>query len=230
MFDNLKRERSYLDEATAGVGSLSSYYESVVDDENPTKRPHIQNVFAGPDSLFPQLDVMEGSASAFNQAYADNWALTPARNQNIDVAKLIYEETLGALAGFHMNNKTSFEDEVLPTVRIMNGVYDIENENVNTHAAQAPHGMHPISEEVAAMSKNISIQHAMGSSQRARHHGLQRGQNPAVNGTDGEEAFHNSEDIPANSETTIPMDNSVIHINDMDVHVEETMQAMDGNV
>lgn len=230
MYTNLKRQICELETGSCGVGSLTSWYENGVDSQGPHKVANIRNEYAGPLNMFPYLDVKPGAASAFNEATPYSTNFTPFPRNDIDVAKLAYEETLGALHGFRINNNMEFKEEAISYTKLSDGVYDIAGENIEIHAGQAPHGQHAISMEVAAMAKEMAIQHAMGVSQNARDSGLERGTNPAINGTAGEQIYHNTENIRADAETAVEMDIDVIAINGEEVRVEDTQQALDANV
>jgi hypothetical protein len=231
MFNNVTTVRSYLDNETGGAGSLTSYYEDGVESQGPSKRANSTNVFAGNRSMFPQLDVMPGAASAVNEGVTNIWGFSGfGDGGKIDIAKLLYEETLGELDGFRLNHDTGFNDDDFNMLKFSDKVFEIENDNLELHSGQAPHGQHNISMDIASSAKDIATQHAMGDSQAARKRGLQRGENPAVNGSIGEEAFHNSEVIPVTNEYAMPMDIDVIEVNDEEVRVEDTQYALDGNV
>lgn len=229
-FDNLKRETVWLEKSAGVVGSLTSYYENAVDTQGTTAIQPLPNAMAGPLDMFPQLDVMPGAASAFNQSGAMDFSLKTGPGKNIDTPKLMYEEALGNLMGYRMNNDVEFKDEAVSSTKFTEGLFKLSNENIELHAGQAPFGMHAISTEIAAAAKQVAIQHAMGDAQEARDAGLERGHNPAINGSEGEQAFHNTNDIPANSGVTESMDIDAIPINNEEVHVEDTMYALDGNV
>lgn len=224
--------RSKLEDGTCGVGSLTSYYEPSVDTQGSRKRGYLHNDFDGPASMFPALDVMPGNASAVNLGFAHHWGLTKPPKQDIDVGKLIYEESLGKMMGFRRNHDIEFKEEPLAKMlkHTVKDVYSITNENIDMHSGQGIHGMHTFSEAVTTEAKNISIQHNRGDTQMARWHGLERAKNPAIQGGPGEEVFHNTMDLPVNAPMATPMDLDVIEIDDTMVTVEDTMHILDGNV
>jgi len=231
MFDFEKPKRSWLDQETAGNSSIQSWYGEE-GSENAIKKRISLNTMGGPLGIFPQLDVMPGSASAFNEGVHYGWGFNkpsfPLRH--IDSAKLKYEEQFGELNGFRtFANNGIKEENVVSNSKPIDRVFEISGLNIEKHVAEAPHGMHAISEEIAAAAKDISIQSAMGASQMSRKRGLERGSNPAINGSIGEEAFHNSNNIPISSDTVEPMDIDVIEVNGVEVRVEDTQQALDAN-
>lgn len=213
-----------------GVGSLTSYYEAGVGSQTSSTLPELSNFTKGPMSLFPQLDVMPGAASAFNEAYVHNWGLDKYTKLKFDVDEHLHQEALGELRGLRLHNNVEFKDEKTSKSKMTEGTFSFTNDNIDMHAGQAPHGRHVLSESIFNQSKELGTQHAMGDAQMARKRGLNRGKNPAINGSTGEEAFHNTEVIKDDEDVVTPMETDVIHINEEEIRVEDTAQMLDGNV
>ena len=65
-----------------------------------------------------------------------------------------FEEITGALRGFGMNNNVEFKEENFRSLNPTKGVFDITGDNVDEHAAQAPHGMHQVADDIKEKKDN----------------------------------------------------------------------------
>jgi len=237
-FENPKRFRDEIGEdvGVSGVGSLKSFYEEGVESEKIIKKlKPLHNPTEGPLNLFPMLDVMRGAATSENQAFPQVYGLKATMDfPRIDVAALLYEETLGKLHGYRQNNDIMYKEEATSSCTIHEGVIDIEGHDVDQHAGQSKFGMHEISEKVEAQAKAVAEQHNVGDQQMARKHGFQRADNPAINDGNAKKGdelvYENSKDLPLNAPCATPMEVDVIEVNGQPVTVESTMEALDGNV
>lgn len=218
----------------SGISSLASWYEERVESQD-SKRIKYDTVdhFAGPLPLFPQLDVMAGEASAENDGIVYNWGLTSAPPKNVDVAVLGFEEALGGLHGYRIHNNTGFEDDSINMYkqRGMHEIFGLSGENIDAHTGQAPHGMHMIDAEIAALSGQVATQHNMGDAQEARDAGLERGDNPAINANESGkgEVYENVDTVDTSAPAAVPMDIDAIEINGTVTHPSDTNVALGAN-
>lgn len=218
----------------SGISSLQSWYEDGVESQGFKSIRYDANEHArGALPLFPQLDVMPGEASAENDGVVHNWGIADFPMKNIDVAVLNFEEMLGSLHGYRIHNNTGFDEDVINQSKqsTMDNLYMWDNNNIDQHSAQAPHGRHEIDPQVAALSAQVATQHNMGDDLDARHHGLERGNNPALNAqeTGKGETYENTDTVDANVPTTVPMDIDAIEIDGVVTKPMDTNIALGGN-
>lgn len=230
-FVDQKRTYADFEHHGVGVGSLESWYEEDVGTVKARKREPLPNHTLGPLPLFPKLDVMPGSSSAVNDAYVFNLKNFESSDLGqIDPAVMHFEEITSAFNGFRTFNNLEFKDENLRSVNPTMGVFDITGENIDEHAAQSQFGKHQSADDVKEKSAKVAIQSNVGDNQEARDAGLERAQNEAINGSGGEQVYHNSEVLPKNVPAITPVDIDAIEINGEVQHVEDTAQALDLNV
>lgn len=218
----------------SGNGSLQSWYEQSVETEGSKKlRYDTTHHFAGPLPLFPQLDVMEGEASAENDAIVHNWGIERGLPKGIDVGVLNFEEMLGGLHGFRIHNNTGFDDDVINQSKrdMYMDLYTFDGSNIDQHTAQGPHGRHVIDEQIAGQSAQVAIQHNVGDSLEARHHGLERLDNPALNAQESGkgEGYENQDTLETNAPAAVPMDVDAIEVDGQVTHPQDTNIALGGN-
>lgn len=218
----------------AGNGSLQSWYEQGVEGEGSKRIKYdTTDHFAGPLPLFPQLDCMEGEASAENDAIYHNWAITKGLPNGIDVATLNFEETLGELNGFRIHNNTGFEDDEINQYKqsTSDDLFMLDGDNIDSHAGQGPHGRHIIDGGIAEQSARVATQHNVGDAQEARDAGLERGDNPAINAQESGkgETYENVDTIDTNAPSAVPMDIDAIEIDGVVTHPYDTDAALGSN-
>lgn len=217
-----------------GVGTLGSWYEQDVNTQGAKRIKYdATQHFAGPLPLFPQLDVMEGEASAINDGYNMGWDLQPPPPKVIDVAVLNFEETLGGLHGFRMHNNTGFDEDKMQQFarHLPEALFGLSGENIDQHSGQAPHGRHEIDLSIAGLSAMVANQHNLGDAQEGRDAGLERGDNPAINAqeTGKGEVYENQDTLDTNAPTATPMDIDAIEINGVVTYPMDVDVALGAN-
>lgn len=246
-----KRQRDYSvdplahEVAVGGTGSLQSYYEHGVESEPPLKR-HIElpHPNKGRAPVFGWLDVMPGTSTAPNQDLWEGAGLdTNIVLPQLDNAAIDFQLILGKYRGYRLSWDSEYriaqeavQEAITKEVADQwQPDYMLENSTINAHGSQAVHGMHYIDPTVTQQTATYASRFRVGDEtmMHARHAGLERGDNTAINTNaqdlGDENVYHNPLTIDPNAPTVIPMEPDTIRINDELVRPEDTVIAMGGN-
>lgn len=174
-----------------GTGSLQSWHVNEYDVKGDP--PHIAtlpNIAEGPLPLFPRLDVMPGSSTAYNDGeYCKEWGEYIVKgSNNISNSDLDFEIMHGALQGF--KTKTSnlgYEDPVKwPrefSTHNREGQETIANDAIDHNIAEATAGWHAVDEHTLGLQKQLNFNHNLGFKgidEGGRRYGLERQWNQAI--------------------------------------------------
>lgn len=174
-----------------GTGSLQSWHVNEYDVKgDPVHIATLPNIAEGPLPLFPRLDVMPGSSSAYNDGeYCKEWGdyIVKGTN-NVSNADLDFEIMHGALQGF--KTKTSnlgYEDPPKwPrefSTRNRDGQEPVPNDAIDHSIAEATAGWHAVDEHTLGLQKQLNFNHNLGFKgidEGGRRYGLERGWNQAI--------------------------------------------------
>lgn len=174
-----------------GTGSLQSWHVNEYDVKGDP--PHITtlpNIAEGPLPLFPRLDVMPGSSSAYNDGeYCKEWGdyIVKGTN-NVINGDLDFEIMHGALQGF--KNKTSnlgYEDPPKwPrefSIRNREAQETIANDAIDHSIGEALAGWHAVDEHTLGLQRQLNFNHNLGFKgidEGGRRYGLERQWNQAI--------------------------------------------------
>lgn len=214
-----------LQESGAGnIGSLQSFHanpDAVTADPFPITQ--LKNPTEGSLPLFPRLDVMPGSASAWNDGLHPSSTLSVPSLNRCSATDLRYEEEHGALAGWRLGeggdnpfvDVSPFSVEpLLPSLRDI-----IHTDAVDQTIAEARYGLHMKNPDMYALQQALNLQHSMGSSQQARDAGQEQFKNPA-----NANQYPVLPNIPKSDPMTQPMlSPDDIQINNILVHASDTI-------
>lgn len=174
-----------------GTGSLQSWHVNEYDVKGDP--PHITtlpNIAGGPLPLFPMLDVMPGTSSAYNDGeYCKEWGdyIVKGTN-NVNNGDLDFEIMHGALQGF--KTKTSnlgYEDpSKWPrefSSKNREGQEPIANDAIDHNIAEATAGWHAVDDHTLGLQKQLNFNHNLGFKgidEGGRRYGLERQWNQAI--------------------------------------------------
>lgn len=174
-----------------GTGSLQSWHVNEYDVKGDP--PHITtlpNIAKGPLPLFPMLDVMPGTSSAYNDGeYCKEWGdyIVKGTN-NVNNGDLDFEIMHGALQGF--KTKTSnlgYEDpSKWPrefSSKNREGQEPIANDAIDHNIAEATAGWHAVDDHTLGLQKQLNFNHNLGFKgidEGGRRYGLERQWNQAI--------------------------------------------------
>jgi hypothetical protein len=247
-----KRQRDYSVDPLAhevsvgGTGSLQSYYEHGVESEPPLKR-HIElpHPNKGKAPVFGWLDVMRGDASAPNQDIWEGTGLdTNIVLPQLDNAAIDFQLILGKYRGYRLSWDSEYRvaQETIQEKITAQDIgetwvpdFSFENSTINDHGAQARHGMHYIDPTVTQQTATFASRFRVGDEtmMHARHAGLERADNTAINtkaqDLGDENVYHNPLTIDPNVPTVIPIEPDTVRINEELVRPEDVAIAMGGN-
>lgn len=210
-----------------GTGSLQSWHVNEYDVKGDP--PHITvlpNIAEGPLPLFPMLDVMAGSSSAYNDGEEmEEWKSYIIAGDNLVSNKnLDFELTHGALHGFKTgtSNLGYEEPPVWPReFSLANRVQQetISNDAVDHSIAEARFGWHAVDQHTLGLQKQLNFNHNLGFkgiNEGGRRYGLEREWNKSI-------LAKNPNNIPESSDTAVPMESpDEININGDAVNPEDT--------
>lgn len=174
-----------------GTGSLQSWHVNEYDVKGDP--PHITtlpNIAEGSLPLFPMLDVMPGTSSAYNDGeYCKEWGdyIVKGTN-NVNNGDLDFEIMHGALQGF--KTKTSnlgYEDpSKWPrefSSKNREGQEPIANDAIDHNIAEATAGWHAVDDHTLGLQKQLNFNHNLGFKgidEGGRRYGLERQWNQAI--------------------------------------------------
>ena len=209
-----------------GTGSLQSWH--VNEYEVKGDPPHIQtlpNIAEGPLPLFPMLDVMPGSSTAYNDGEdLEEWKAYIVGGDNmVSNNNLDFEIMHGALQGYKTSTSRLGYEEPPKYPRefaLLNRDTQepVANDAVDHSIAEAPFGWHAVDQHTLALQKQLNFNHNLGFKaidEGGRRYGLEREWNKAI-------LPKNPWNIPEDSETTIPMESpDEINVNGDAVNPED---------
>jgi len=209
-----------------GTGSLQSWHVNEYDVKGDP--PHINtlpNIAEGPLPLFPRLDVMPGSSSAYNDGEEmSEWANYIVKGDNgVQNSHLDFELGHGALQGFKTSTSNlGYEDppKYPREFALLNrGVQEtIANDAVDHSIAEARFGWHAVDDHTLGLQKQLNFNHNLGFKgidEGGRRYGFEREWNKSI-------IAKNPWNIPENSETTTPMESpDEINVNGEAVNPED---------
>lgn len=173
-----------------GTGSLQSWH--VNEYEVKGDPPHIStlpNICEGPLPLFPRLDVMPGSSTAYNDGEEmSEWSqyIVPGDN-HVSNANLDFEIGHGALQGYKTGTSNlGYEDPPkFPREFVLankNVQETVTNDALDHAIAEARFGWHGVDDHTLAMQRQLNFQHNRGRAgweESGRRYGLERDWNKA---------------------------------------------------
>lgn len=209
-----------------GTGSLQSWHVNEYDVKGDP--PHINtlpNIAEGPLPLFPRLDVMPGSSSAYNDGMEmAEWANYIDKGDNgVQNSHLDFEISHGALQGFKTSTSNlGYEDppKYPREFALLNRTVQetIANDAVDHSLAEASFGWHAVDDHTLGLQKQLNFNHNLGFKgidEGGRRYGFEREWNKSI-------ISKNPWNIPENSETTTPMESpDEININGEAVNPED---------
>ena len=210
-----------------GTGSLQSWhvneYEVAGD---PSMIQVLPNICEGPLPLFPRLDVMKGSSTAYNDGmYMKEWGNYILKGHSLNNADLDFEITHGKLQGYKTG--TGGDNAFADILRwpfefaLQNKLTQapVANDAIDHAIAEAKHGWHAVDEQTLALQKQLNFNHNrgyMGIDESGRRKGLEQFWNKAV-------LPWNPLTNPLDCDTAIPMESpNEIMINGEGVNPEDT--------
>lgn len=211
-----------------GTGSLQSWHANEYDvHSDPSHLRILPNVAEGPLPLFPRLDVMPGSASAYNDGMdMSEWsAYIKPGNGHVENKYLDYELDHGALQGYKTGNggDNAFAD--IPhwcrefALRNRETQEPVANDAIDHSIAEARYGWHAVDTETLEYQRQLNFNHNrgyMGIDESGRRKGLEQFQNKAL-------LPWNPLSVPENIDTEIPQESpDEINVNNESVNPEDT--------
>lgn len=174
-----------------GTGSLQSWHVNEYDVKGDP--PHIStlpNIAEGPLPLFPRLDVMPGSASAYNDGMEMvEWTNYIDKGDNgVQNSHLDFEISHGALQGFKTSTSNlGYEDppKYPREFALLNRTVQetIANDAVDHSIAEARFGWHAVDDHTLGLQKQLNFNHNLGFKgidEGGRRYGLERMWNQAI--------------------------------------------------
>ena len=210
-----------------GTGSLQSWHVNEYEVRgDPAHIQTLPNIAEGPLPLFPRLDVMPGSSTAYNDGEdLEEWKnyIVPGDNM-VQNSHLDFELTHGALQGFKTSTSNlGYEDppKYPREFAILNRSVQetIANDAVDHSIAEARFGWHAVDDHTLGLQKQLNFNHNLGFKgidEGGRRYGFEREWNKSI-------LPKNPWNIPENSETAIPMESpDEINVNGDSINPEDT--------
>jgi hypothetical protein len=208
------------------TGSLQSWHANEYEVQgDPSHIQVLPNIAEGPLPLYPRLDVMPGSSSAYNDGEEmGEWkSYIVAGTNNVQNRHLDFELDHGALQGFKTSTSNLGYEEPprWPRERSIankNIQEPIPNDAIDHSIAEAQFGWHAVDEYTLGLQKKANFNHNrgfMGIDEGGRRYGLERQWNQAI-------LAENPDNIPEASDTSVPQTSpDEININGQAVNPED---------
>jgi hypothetical protein len=210
-----------------GTGSFQSWHVNEYEVQgDPSHIQTLPNITEGPLPLFPRLDVMPGSASAYNDGEdLPEWKNYIVKGDNlVQNRHLDFELDHGALQGFKTTTSHLGYEEPPKWIKERSlankSVQEpIANDAIDHSLAEARFGWHAVDESTLGLQKKLNFNHNrgfMGIDEGGRRYGLERDWNQAI-------LEKNPWNISESAETSIPQTSpDEINVNGDAVNPEDT--------